>query len=156
MRKPSRFALPLTVLAIVFFVILADQTTKSMMRQFFERHGTSNSWPLGTVIHQNHGIVANVPIPLYIILLLTIAALILISWMSYHAMHKGNIRALIALSLIFGGALSNALDRAVFGYVFDWILVFQSGALNIADVMIGGGIVGYVLFGSAKPPTPNP
>ena len=47
----------------------------------------------------------------------------------------------IAIMLIVVGALSNILDRFVYGYVRDFIFVFWGNIFNIADVYIVTGIV---------------
>lgn len=55
----------------------------------------------------------------------------------------------IGLSLILGGALGNALDRILQGYVVDFIVLYyqdwQFPAFNIADIAINLGVILVVL-----------
>lgn len=65
----------------------------------------------------------------------------------------------LAYSLILGGALGNALDRAVRGQVIDYLDFHLRGwhwpAFNIADMAIVGGAIALVLqslIGTGRPP----
>jgi signal peptidase II len=55
----------------------------------------------------------------------------------------------VSLTLILGGALGNAIDRILYGYVIDFIDVFYGGwhwpAFNIADSAICIGVVMMLL-----------
>lgn len=65
-------------------------------------------------------------------------------------MHRAGTRLLgVALGLIVGGALGNAIDRAAYGAVFDFVHL-HAGAwswyvFNVADAAIVAGVVGLVL-----------
>lgn len=65
----------------------------------------------------------------------------------------------LALSLILGGALGNGVDRAVRGYVVDFLDFYWRGwhwpAFNIADIGIVCGAVLMVLASLKAPPTPT-
>ena len=57
----------------------------------------------------------------------------------------------VALGLIVGGALGNAVDRAAYGAVFDFVHL-HAGAwswyvFNVADAAIVAGVVGLILDG---------
>lgn len=60
---------------------------------------------------------------------------------------------LIALSLILGGAIGNLIDRAIYGYVIDFLLVYYQGhhfpVFNIADSAITVG-AGFLLLDAFK------
>ena len=61
----------------------------------------------------------------------------------------------ISAGLLVGGALSNALDRVVFGAVADFLNMSCCGisnpfAFNIADIGIFAGAVGIVFFSGRK------
>ena len=131
-------------IAVAFFVIAVDQWLKIVMRSFLEIHGSVDAGMIGMIMHENHGIIANIPLPTSFILMITALALILIGWMAMHASKRGDLVSVFSFAVIFGGAISNAIDRARFGYVFDWIYIFHSGVLNIADIAIGGGILVYL------------
>ena len=56
----------------------------------------------------------------------------------------------LAYSLILGGALGNAFDRAVRGQVIDYLVFQQRGwhgpAFNLADMAIVGGAIALVVL----------
>jgi signal peptidase II len=73
------------------------------------------------------------------------AALGLSVWMT----RTGSRLLATALGLIAGGALGNAIDRAAYGAVFDFVHL-HAGAwswyvFNIADAAIVAGVVGLIL-----------
>ena len=59
----------------------------------------------------------------------------------------------VALGLIIGGAVGNALDRAIYGAVADFVLLHVTTAtwrfdwyvFNLADVAIVVGVIGLML-----------
>ncbi|MEL6064448.1 MULTISPECIES: signal peptidase II [unclassified Methylobacterium] len=55
----------------------------------------------------------------------------------------------VALGLIVGGALGNAIDRAVYGAVFDFVHLHAGHwswyVFNIADAAIVAGVIGLIL-----------
>ncbi|SFS74205.1 signal peptidase II [Methylobacterium sp. yr668] len=74
----------------------------------------------------------------------------------------------IALGLIVGGALGNAIDRAAYGAVFDFVHLHAGGwswyVFNVADAAIVAGVIGLILDslspggrrGRASPPQGDP
>ncbi|MDQ7815357.1 MAG: signal peptidase II [Patescibacteria group bacterium] len=90
--------------------------------------------------HRNFGLVANIEVPRIVILLFTC---VLIAVMSYALIQKAERMTLAqaaALCLIVGGALGNFMDRLLNGFVYDWILLFNTSIINLADILIGAGI----------------
>lgn len=51
----------------------------------------------------------------------------------------------LILTIILFGAISNILDRLVFGYVIDYLYLRHFTVFNLADVMITGGTVALFL-----------
>ena len=54
----------------------------------------------------------------------------------------------VALGLIVGGALGNAIDRAAYGAVFDFVHLHAGGwswyVFNVADAAIVAGVIGLI------------
>jgi len=94
--------------------------------------------------HENYGLIGNAPIPYPIIILLTIVALVVLFYGMKASYKQNRFFELLALSYVAGGALGNFIDRIVNGYVFDWILLFNTSIINIADIAITAGIIAYV------------
>ena len=65
----------------------------------------------------------------------------------------------VAYVLILGGALGNGLDRALRGYVVDFLDFHARGwhwpAFNVADMAIVGGAALLVWTAWARPPAPD-
>ncbi len=129
--------------ALVTFAV--DQLAK--MRWLTPPESPAGFWHLHgwvqSVIHENHGITFNLPLPNILILLVTLAALGWILHESWREGKQGHILRLFFLGLILGGALGNAYDRLIFGYVRDWLLLWHRSAINFADISILVGAVGY-------------
>lgn len=65
-------------------------------------------------------------------------------------MHRAGSRLLgLALGLIAGGALGNAVDRAAYGAVFDFVHLHAGSwswyVFNVADAAIVAGVVGLII-----------
>lgn len=78
----------------------------------------------------------------YLLLLLGFIALIWIIAKNKNS----NFWVLLFLALIGAGAISNLIDRFVYGAVIDYIHFFNLNVFNLADVFIIAGIVGYVIM----------
>jgi signal peptidase II len=76
----------------------------------------------------------------------------------YRRVPPGHWGMRIALGLVLGGTLGNALDRLEFGHVVDWVLLrlpgVVSNASNFADHAIVLGI-GYLLITTWRKPPPE-
>ena len=99
---------------------------------------------LTLVHHYNEGLIANLPVPLPLILLVTFIVLVLVGWMLALAIRDRRTHAAVGLALLIGGALGNVWDRLTIGAVFDWILLADTSAINVADLCILGGVLLYV------------
>lgn len=57
---------------------------------------------------------------------------------------------IILLTFIVIGAISNIIDRWHYGYVIDYLYIPGLTNLNLADIMISGGAIIYLLFSFKK------
>ncbi len=99
--------------------------------------------------HQNHGLIANLPVPLFLIIAITSAVLLVVLYLCTRTILRQNLIESIAFACIVGGAIGNLWDRLAFGYVFDWLMFFNRSIMNAADIAIGLGIL--VLFFAMRP-----
>ncbi|HET9847486.1 MAG TPA: signal peptidase II [Candidatus Dormibacteraeota bacterium] len=72
---------------------------------------------------------------------LVISAVVMVAILIYYwRLPQGDWTARLGLSLVFGGALSNAYDRAVKGSVIDFIKVPHWPIFNVADSAVTVGV----------------
>ncbi|PIR47424.1 hypothetical protein COV06_03120 [Candidatus Uhrbacteria bacterium CG10_big_fil_rev_8_21_14_0_10_50_16] len=99
-------------------------------------------------LHKNLGVVANTPIPLLLVIPLSVVILIGCSmWLSRIWSHQPSLA--ISLVLLIGGAFGNLVDRVVHGFTTDYLLLFSRSIINLSDVLIVLGILG-ILFATNK------
>ncbi len=88
------------------------------------------------------------------IFILVAVAVILYIATHWRRLAGGSALLQVALGLLLGGAVANAFDRLVYGYVVDFVAVRDFATFNVADCGITIGVViviGRVLFGRAGP-----
>ncbi|WP_231711386.1 signal peptidase II [Xanthobacter dioxanivorans] len=156
-------------LLVALLVLVADQATKSLVIAWAER------WPaqlhpvtpfLDFVALWNYGISYGL-FPQgetgrwVLVAIKVVAALLFSVWLTRA---RGRLEAL-ALGMLIGGAIGNAVDRVVYGAVFDFISLHAFGyrwyVFNVADVavVVGVGLLLYDAFfsrASKLPPSDLP
>lgn len=101
----------------------------------------ANGW-IQSIDHRNFGIAFNLPVPQWAILFITgLACFGVLLFFLRQQRHQRTLFSL-ALGLLLGGALGNAIDRASFGFVRDWALLWFRSAINLADVGVLVGLFG--------------
>jgi signal peptidase II len=93
----------------------------------------------------NYNIAFSLPLPFALIVFLVISALIFLSFVWWMNLIAGNLKLLLASSLIIVGAVSNLLDRVILGYVVDYVNIFVWPIFNLADCAIVAGIIIYLI-----------
>ena len=145
------YARPLEVMTILT-ILGVDQLTKQAVRSLLPLHETVNLIPgvLDLTHVQNtgaaFGLLNAAEFPYKPAVMIGIAAIALVAIAAYGAQLGFHERlARFGLSLILGGAFGNLIDRAVVGYVVDFVDVYwgQSHfwAFNVADAAITVGAV---------------
>jgi signal peptidase II len=133
-----------SVLAL-FFAIASDLVSKHLF--FGTSKNTSEgffSFIIQRTSHQNYGMSFNIAFPSFLLIGLSILILGGLLIFFTHQAKKGSWNNALALSLLFGGAVGNLFDRITLGYVRDWILLFERSAINLADLWIIVGALGYI------------
>jgi len=139
-------------LIIAAFVLTLDQISKLWVSSHLDLYETV---PLVGCLSLTHvrntgsafGFFAN---QAFLLALVSIVGLVTIL-LFYRYLSKSNILGILALSLIFGGAVGNLIDRMRFGYVTDFIDVrlwddFHWPAFNVADSAITVGSIVLIIF----------
>jgi signal peptidase II len=149
-RTPG-FARPVEIGAIAAIIVL-DQLTKFVVRHTLALHDSINLIPgfLDLTHVQNtgaaFGLLNAADFPYKPAVMIGIAAIALVAIAAYGAQLGFHERlARFGLSLILGGAFGNLIDRAVSGYVVDFVDVYWGTshfwAFNVADAAITVGAI---------------
>jgi signal peptidase II len=86
----------------------------------------------------------------FLIIIITSLILLLLFYIIYLILNKKKSKAIILpLIFILFGAMSNLLDRFLYGFVIDYFDLRYFTAFNIADVMITLGVI-FVLYKQLK------
>ncbi len=114
----------------------------------------TNSWHNSHLINRfvgwdpfyNPGVAFGIPIPSSLILILTLPVVGMLGYVLQKKVRAANAPQLelLALSALFFGALSNAIDRLLYRHTVDYLRVAIS-IFNVADVLIVFGFVIYFL-----------
>jgi len=109
-----------TLWAIVILVILLDQLTKTLAQKYFT-----------VVCNQNFafGIGFNA----------TLVILFVVAFVFWLLTHEKRFAVTVGLALIFGGGLSNIIDRVNVGCVRDFISIGALPSFNVADAFLTTG-----------------
>jgi|SRR4029077_8297272 len=126
--------------AIPLGVVMLDATTKVLAAALASR-GLATA-----VVVPSHNAdfslgLASAPFPIT----LALAGLGILSFGGYMAIQgiRGSVPRWVP-GLVIGGAVANLLDRLIFGAVHDW-LYLPKVAVNLADIAVIGGMIGYFL-----------
>jgi lipoprotein signal peptidase len=136
MNKLTR---PTMITFVGGFLFLGDQILKHFARVNPDfAYYIWKPW-LGWELFLNDGIAFSLPFPNWLIILITpILLLLLIAWAKEK---KRNKLFYFGVALIISGAVSNFVDRVLWGATIDYLRVL-TGVINLADV---GIVVGALL-----------
>lgn len=140
---------------VLYFFILsgalaADRLTKLYFISALQPQAVILPNWLALTVHRNYGIVANLPLPKFLIFAITgLAGAVILTGLK-NSQQKNAAREMFALILILAGALGNLWDRLQYGFVLDWILLFNRSIINLADIFILSGLITYICLKSKK------
>jgi signal peptidase II len=129
---------------IIFLIFFLDRVLKILSEHLSGKIFLLPGVSFGS--HINRGIVFGLNFSLWPVIILSIIFLGVIIGLFLRAFKRGEKRAIFGLSLLFCGALSNLIDRIVYGGTIDYISFFNYSFVNLADGMILGGII-ILIFG---------
>lgn len=92
----------------------------------------------------NPGVAFGVPVPSWLIIVLTIPILVLLIYHVSRLTYQARMLHVTCYVLIIAGALSNFIDRLLYNHTVDYILI-STGVINLADILIVAGFVIYLL-----------
>jgi signal peptidase II len=106
------------------------------------------------------GLLGTLPAPWrWVVAALSVLALVILARVALRVLPTGGFPGLLAIGLIFGGAVGNLIDRGRFGAVVDFVDVYWRGwhwpAFNVADSAISIGVV-LLAFRLLQDRSPSP
>lgn len=136
---------PKTGLFLVVFLLLFDRFFKVLSLKseggFFIIPKT-----LKFTFFPNQHLAFSLPAPQNFTIVLSIIIILMLSLYLFQSLKFGRRGLALALLAIVLGALSNLLDRLTHGFVIDYLHLWPISYFNLADLMIGTGILYLVLF----------
>jgi len=139
------------VLILAALVVVLDQITKSVaLAHLIPGHPVvlAETW-LSLTLVMNPGLAFGLlgtiePAWRWVVAALSIVALLILARVALRVLPTGGVLGVIAVGLIFGGAVGNLIDRARFGAVVDFVDVHWHAwhwpAFNVADSAISVGV----------------
>ena len=97
------------------------------------------------ILHKNEGIAFNIPIPLWIIIPLTVGVCTWLAFLSYQHWNTDR-RISVSANVVLLGAIGNLADRVINNFTTDYILLFGRSAINLADILIVTGILSLLWY----------
>ena len=164
---PRRYAHPLE-LGTMAVVVAADQLTKAIVTHFLpfgESRSIIPDFLDLTHVHNTgaaFGLLNSAVFPYKPLVMIAIAAIALVAIAAYATQLGFHERmARLGLALILGGAFGNLIDRAIAGYVVDFVDVYWGAphfwAFNVADsaITIGAILVLLDMIGLGRHHAPH-
>ncbi|MFG1351697.1 signal peptidase II [Xanthobacter autotrophicus] len=156
-------------LLVAVLVLVADQATKSLVLAWSYRwvgqiHTVAPGLDFVTLWNSgiSYGLFPQGETGRWVLVAIKVAAALLFTvWLTRS---RGRLEA-VSLGLLIGGAIGNAVDRVVYGAVFDFVSLHAFGyrwyVFNLADVavVVGVGLLLYDAFlghASKLPPSAPP
>ena len=139
------------VLLLAAVVVVLDQVTKAVaLTHLIPGHPLvlADRW-LSLTLVMNPGLAFGLlgtipPAWRWVVAALSIVALLVLARVALRVLPTGGVTGVIAVGLIFGGAVGNLIDRARFGAVVDFVDVhwrtWHWPAFNVADSAISVGV----------------
>jgi signal peptidase II len=139
------------VLLLAAVIVVADQVSKAAaLAHLLPGHPLvlADDW-LSLTLVMNPGLAFGLlgtlePTWRWVVAALSIIALLVLARVALRVLPTGGLAGVIAIGLIFGGAVGNLIDRARFGAVVDFVDVHWHGwhwpAFNVADSAISIGV----------------
>lgn len=119
----------------------------------FPAEGSRVLSPIDFALHKNPGIAFDIPVPLTIVFICTVVISIWMAIILTRSWKTAHFEQATSCALILIGALGNFTDRWVHGFTTDYIILFRTSAINLSDVLILLGMIGFLWYSSRNPQT---
>lgn len=137
--------------AIVFAVAVLDGVLKFLALRWFSNEKSYFTFPIDIALYKNMGIIADVPVPLAIVIPVTVVVCAGLTVLMYTRAKQYPGYAFAAWT-IFCGAVGNLIDRIINNFTTDYIIFFARSAINLSDVLIVLGALLLVWYSKNNSP----
>ena len=144
-RKTRRY---IAWMVVALLVVAADQATKWAIVEWVELYGKV---PINSFINLTHQQNSGAAFSFlagaggwqrwFFVVLATIVSAVIAVWL-WRIRTEGPLVLMAGLSLILGGAVGNLIDRAILGYVRDFIWTPWL-VINVADIFLAIGAIAF-------------
>lgn len=119
--------------------------------------------PVEYALFRNYGVAFSLPVPDAVYWPVAAAAVAFLMFLAARDWSRGQKAGAAVTVVILMGAASNLIDRYTLGYTIDYIIFFGISAINLADVLIIGGVATLLwreyrrprsAIAAPKPPAP--
>ena len=131
---------------VAIFFILLDRFFKSLATQLIGGESTIFFNWLNFVFVKNYNIALSLPLSGTLVNFLIIFLTLLVIYCCLLFIKKEDVINASCMFLIALGAISNLVDRIIYGFVIDYLDVKYFSVLNLADIMITTGVFLFIIF----------
>jgi len=129
----------------IFFIVL-DRFLKSLALKFSDGElEILSDWIKFTLV-KNYNIALSLPLHGILVMFLVIALTMLVIYYFVLFIKKEDVIGAFCMLLIALGAISNLVDRVLYGFVIDYFDIKFFSVLNLADIMITTGVLIFIIF----------
>ena len=122
--------------AAAAIAVVVDQTTKGLASQ---NHHISALETIGN----DSTLAGTIPLGGMPLLAVAVVTAMVCTYIGWRLVRTGRIHPVV-LGLLLGGGIGNLLDRALLGYVRDFMWI-PGLVINVADIAIVVGVIGFLL-----------
>lgn len=130
---------------LIFILFAADRLFKELSLKKFSVGQTEDFFIIPNffsfTFFKNEHLAFSLPLTVKITVIISILVITALFILLFREFGKRRIRSALFLSLFIIGALSNLQDRVALGFVIDYFHLYPISYFNLADVMIGVGII---------------
>ncbi len=138
------------ILCAALAVAILDGVFKFLAHRYLPIITLHPNWPIAFGLHRNPGITFDIPVPLAIVLPLTVMICVALCRFAQHHWATQPLRAVSALVLVIG-ALGNATDRLITHATTDYLILFTRSVINLSDILIVLGALGLLYYTENTP-----
>ncbi len=131
---------------LIILVFVADRLFKEIsIKKFSPQYGGEDFFIVPKLFYftffKNEHLAFSLPLDISTIVIISIVLIAALFIILFREFKMKNTASVLMIGLVIIGALSNLQDRVTLGFVIDYFHLYPISYFNLADMMIGAGIV---------------